>query len=377
METISMQEVNRQGLRELRPPTFLYFAVLGGLLTILGWAVACWVYQVRVGMVATGLNIPVAWGTYIANYVFWVAIGMSGTMLSAMLYLVRAEFRKSISRATEVMTLAALSAASICPLFHLGRLWLFFFVMPYPSQRQIWPNYTSPLVWDVMAVSIYLTVSIIFFFVGMIPDAAVARDHFEREYGPNHWRTTLYRWLALGWHNGVSQWRHFGRGYLYFAVLATPLAVSIHSVVGWDFAMSLLPGWHTTIYAPYFVAGAIFSGSSMAVTLLTVLRKVFGLQEIITEKHFNALGKMMILFSLLLAYDYVVEPFIGWYTGDIARGSLPHGSFTGGTPGSTGASCSLSSSARCRCCFTGCGRTSWRSSRSRSWPTWACGSSVL
>lgn len=319
MDVKSLEEVNREGLRELRPPNFLYFFVLGGLMTVVGWAIACWVYQVRTGMGVSGLNIPVAWGTYIANYVFWVAIGMSGTMLSAMLYLVRSEFRKSISRATEVMTLGALTAASVCPLFHLGRLWVFFFVVPYPSQRQIWPNYTSPLVWDVLAVTIYLTVSVIFFFVGMIPDAAVARDHFDRLYGPKHWRTTLYRWLSMGWYHQLSQWRHFGRSYLYFAVLATPLAVSIHSVVGWDFAMSLEPGWHTTIYAPYFVSGAIFSGSAMAVTLLTVLRKIFHLEHLITEKHYNALGKMMIVFSMLLAYDYLVEPYMGWYTGDIAR----------------------------------------------------------
>ncbi len=289
-------------------------AVLGAVTAA---ALAAWLYQVRAGMGVAGIGHPVGWGVYISNYIFWVGIAMSGTLVSAMLHLVRAPWRKAVSRSAEAMTLFAISVAGIFPLIHLGRLWVFYFIMPYPSQRQIWPDFTSPLVWDMAAILCYLIVSTIFFFVGLMPDVAAARDHSLETLGPDHPRTRFYRALALGWCGAGSQWRHHSRGYLFFAALATPLAVSVHSVVAWDFAMGILAGWHSTIFAPYFVAGAILSGQAMAITLMIPVRRFFRLERYITPDHFEAMAKIILVTALIVGYSYGMEMFTGWYSGSV------------------------------------------------------------
>ena len=268
-------------------------------------------------MGVANINHPVGWGVYIGNYIFWVGIAMSGTFVSAMLFLARASFRTTVSRAAETMTLFAISVAGLFPLIHLGRFWVSYFIFPYPSQRQLWPNFISALIWDMASIVAYLTISIIFYYVGLLPDAASARDRCLAELGPDHPRTRLYRWLALGWHGSASQWRHQQRGYLFFAALITPIAISVHSIVALDFGTSLLPGWHTTIYPPYFVAGAVLSGMAMALTLLIPLRRIFGLERIITIDNLEGLTKIIIVTGALVGYTYVIEWFIAWYSGDI------------------------------------------------------------
>ena len=264
-------------LSGLETPRKRYFLMLGFLSLIIGWGVFMWIWQIKKGMVVSGLNNPVGWGTYITNFVFWIGIAHSGTLISAILYLVRSQWRDAVSRATEAMTVIAVMTAGIFPLVHLGRVWIFYYLIPYPNERALYPNFMSPLVWDLIAVITYFTVSLIFFYYGLIPDAAAARDNYSKRYGKNHWRTRFFGAISLGWSGTLSEWRHYNRSYMLFALLATPLVVSVHSIVSWDFASSLLPGWHSTIFAPYFVAGAIHSGLAMSLTLLIPLRKFLNL----------------------------------------------------------------------------------------------------
>jgi len=299
-----------------RPRASFYFA-LAFLGALIGWAALCWTYQMQLGMGVTGLNRPVGWAVYITNFVFWVGIAHSGTLISAILYLLRANWRDAVSRSAEAMTIFAVMTAGLFPLVHLGRLWVFYYIIPYPSQRELWPNFVSPLVWDVCAVGTYFTVSLIFWSVGMIPDLAAARDRYESELGPEHPKTRIYRALSLGWSGAGSQWHHYGRSYLFFAALATPLVVSVHSVVSWDFAMSILPGWHSAIFPPYFVAGAIHSGLAMVLTLLIPMRKLLNLERLIKMYHFEMLAKTLLLTGTIVGYAYGVEAFISWYSGDI------------------------------------------------------------
>ena len=301
----------------MQKPHLPYFITLGFLGAVIGWAAIAWLYQIRTGMGVAGLNHPVGWGVYIGNFVFWVGIAHSGTLISAILYLLRANWRDAVSRSSEAMTIFAVMTAGLFPLVHLGRLWAFYYIIPYPSQRQVWPSFFSPLVWDVCAVGTYFTVSLIFWLVGLIPDMAAARDRYEEVLGPDAFRTRLYRLMALGWSGAGSQWRHYGRSYLYFAALATPLVISVHSVVSWDFAMSLLPGWHSTIFPPYFVAGAIHSGLAMVLTLLIPMRKLLHLERLITLRHFEMVAKTIILTAAIVGYSYGMEAFIAWYSGDI------------------------------------------------------------
>jgi len=312
----ALAEIDREVLGPLSPPRPLYWKVLTLLgLTVL-WGITCWVLQVRLGMYLTGLNHPVCWAVYITNFVFWVGIGHAGTLISAILLLVRSRWRKAVSRSAEAMTVFAVTTAAMFPLIHLGRVWVFYYILPYPSQRQLWPNFISPLVWDVCAIGTYLTVSTIFWYVGLLPDLASARSWWLSRAGADHPRTKVYRRFALGWSGSSEQWRHYGRGYLYFAALATPLVVSVHSVVSWDFAVANLPGWHTTIFGPYFVAGAIHSGLAMVLTLLIPMRRVLKLDRVITMDHFESVAQTMIVTALIVGYAYVAEPFISWYSGD-------------------------------------------------------------
>jgi Ni/Fe-hydrogenase subunit HybB-like protein len=312
-------EINDDVLGALAKPRVPYFIAIGVLAALIGWAGLCLMYQVQFGMGVTGLNRPVGWAVYITNFVFWVGIAHSGTLISAILYLLRANWRNAVSRSAEAMTIFAVMTAGLFPLIHLGRLWAFYYIIPYPSQRQLWPNFVSPLVWDVCAVGTYFTVSLIFWLVGLIPDLAAARDRYQETYGPDHFRSKLYRAMALGWSGRGSQWHHYGRSYLFFAALATPLVVSVHSVVSWDFAMSLLPGWHSAIFPPYFVAGAIHSGLAMVLTLLIPMRKLLHLERQIGLHHFEMLAKTIILTASIVGYAYFVEGFISWYSGDLVE----------------------------------------------------------
>ena len=296
-------------LRTMRPPGRTWFAALALILGGLALGVYAFSTQWRFGLGVAGYEHPMLWGIYITNFVFWVGIAHSGTLISAVLFLFRAKWRTSVARASEAMTVFAVMTAALFPIIHIGRPWFFYWLIPYPNERQLWVNFQSPLVWDVFALTTYLTVSAMFLFLGLIPDVAAARDR------STDWRKPIYRVLALGWRGSTRQWIHYGALYGFFAALATPLVVSVHSVVSWDFAMSILPGWHSTIFAPYFVAGAIFSGLAMVITLLIPLRRLLGLEEYITIRHFENLAKLIIVTSLIVGYAYLTEFFVAWYSG--------------------------------------------------------------
>lgn len=307
-EALTYRKINDLVLRTLEPPAKSYYLIILFLITCVGIGAASWGYQIVVGMGVAGINNPVGWGVYITNFVFWVGIAHSGTLISAILFLFRAEWRTSIYRSAEAMTVFAVLTAGLFPLIHLGRVWFAYWLFPYPNQRFLWPNFTSPLIWDVLAVSTYLTVSSMFFFIGLLPDIATARD------AAVGFRKKLYSILSLGWQGSHKLWHHYGSAYLFFAALATPLVISVHSVVSWDFAMSIMPGWHSTIFAPYFVAGAIHSGLAMVITLLIPLRKIFKVEELITVKNLDAMAKTIILTGLIVGYAYATEYFVAWYS---------------------------------------------------------------
>jgi molybdopterin-containing oxidoreductase family membrane subunit len=309
--TITYSKVNRDIIRMLDKPTVKWWALFLFDLVVLGIGLVCFIYQIYTGLGVAGYRHPVFWAVYITNFVFWVGIAHSGTLISAILFLFRARFRLSIYRIAEAMTVFAVATAGLFPLIHLGRVWNFYWLLPYPNQRELWVNFRSPLIWDVFAVSTYATVSTIFFFVGMIPDLAAIRDKVLEKP-----RKIIYTILSLGWKGSNWEWLHYTRAYLYFAAFATPLVISVHSVVSWDFAMANTPGWHTTIFPPYFVAGAIFSGLALVITLVVPIRKIFRLEEYITVENFEAMAKMIMLTSLIVTYAYVVEPFMSWYSGN-------------------------------------------------------------
>ncbi len=305
----SYADVNRDVLKLLGKPGRSYFLLLSAVLAVLGLGVFAWFAQIYLGIGMSGLINPVSWGAYITTFVFWVGIAHSGTLISAILYLFRARWRQSIYRAAEAMTVFAVLTAGLFPIIHLGRPWVFYYLIPYPNQRGLWPNFRGPLLWDVFAVSTYLTVSATFFLIGMIPDIAAARDATTVP-----WRKKLYTILSFGWRGTDNEWRHFTRAYLYLAALATPLVLSVHSVVSWDFAVSIVPGWHSTIFAPYFVAGAIFSGLAMVITIVIPIRKIFNLEAYFTPRHFDAMAKLILLTALVVSYAYAAEAFLTWYS---------------------------------------------------------------
>lgn len=312
--TLTYARVNDDIIRMLDKPTFKWWALFLPTLFFVGFGLFCFVYQVYSGLGVAGYRHPVFWGVYITDFVFWVGIAHSGTLISAILYLFRANFRMSIYRIAEAMTVFAVLTAGLFPIIHLGRPWNFYWLFPYPNQRELWVNFKSPLVWDVFAVSTYLTVSALFFFIGMIPDIAAVRDRVTE--AP---RKIIYSILSLGWKGSNWEWLHYTRAYLFFAAFATPLVLSVHSVVSWDFAMSNLPGWHTTIFAPYFVAGAIFSGLGMVIMLTVPIRKIFHLEDYITLDNYDGMAKLLILTSGIIGYAYGAEFFMAWYSGNPAE----------------------------------------------------------
>lgn len=267
------------------------------------------VYLIARGVGIWGINVPVGWGFAIVIFVWWVGIGHAGTLISAVLLLLNQSWRTSINRFAEAMTLFAVVCAGMYPLLHLGRIWLFYWLMPIPNTMGIWPQFRSPLLWDVFAVSTYMTVSFLFWYTGLIPDLATLRDRAQSRFGK-----VAYGMLSFGWRGSARHWRRFDAAYLLLAGIATPLVVSVHTVVGFDFAMSIIPGWHNTLFPPYFVAGAIYSGFAMVLTLAIPLRAAYGLQDFITDRHLENMAKVMLATSLMVSYGYVMEVFFGFYS---------------------------------------------------------------
>jgi molybdopterin-containing oxidoreductase family membrane subunit len=295
---------------EWKPPRgwYVFFGASVSLLMLLVVSIG---YLIWEGTGIWGLNNPVGWGWAIVNFVFWVGIGHAGTLISAILFLFRQRWRTSINRAAEAMTIFAVMCALLFPSIHVGRIWVIYWVFPIPNQMDVWPNFRSPLLWDVFAVSIYGTVSLLFWYVGLIPDLATVRDRAKTRL-----RRLIYGVFALGWRGSQRHWLHYEKAYLILAGLATPLVLSVHSIVSFDFAISQLPGWHTTIFPPYFVAGAIFSGFAMVITLMVIVRKVFKLEKLVTLRHFENMAKVILLTGSIVGYAYAMEFFIAWYSGN-------------------------------------------------------------
>ncbi|MGA2229594.1 MAG: NrfD/PsrC family molybdoenzyme membrane anchor subunit [Tepidisphaeraceae bacterium] len=266
------------------------------------------------GVGVWGINVPVAWGFAIVNFVWWIGIGHAGTLISAVLLLFRQEWRTSINRSAEAMTLFAVACAGLFPLLHMGRPWYFYWLLPYPNTMLLWPQWRSPLVWDCFAVSTYATVSLLFWYVGLIPDLATLRDRSKHPVG-----RVIYGAMSMGWRGGAMHWHRYEVAYLLLAGIATPLVVSVHSVVSMDFTGGIVPGWHTTFFPPYFVAGAIFSGFAMVMTLAIPLRYAYGLEGLITMRHLENMAKVMLVTGLMVSYGYGCEVFFGWYSDDKAE----------------------------------------------------------
>jgi molybdopterin-containing oxidoreductase family membrane subunit len=287
---------------------FVGFAISFLLLMVFVVAVT-WLFIRGVGI--WGINVPVAWGWAIINFVWWIGIGHAGTLISAILLLLRQEWRTSINRFAEAMTLFAVACAGMFPVLHLGRPWLAYWLAPYPNTMALWPQWRSPLIWDFFAVSTYATTSFLFWYVGLIPDLATLRDRARRRIPK-----VIYGMLALGWRGSARHWYRYERAYLLLAAIATPLVVSVHTIVSFDFAVGIVPGWHSTIFPPYFVAGAIYAGFAMVLTLSIPLRKVYGLEDFITLRHLDNMGRVMLATGLIVAYGYLMEGFSAFYSGN-------------------------------------------------------------
>lgn len=297
-------------LQQRQPASWwIGFILAFGLLMIFLLAVS-WLLIRGIGV--WGVNIPVAWGFAIVNFVWWIGIGHAGTFISAILLLLFQEWRTAINRFAETMTIFAVACAGLFPLLHLGRPWVFYWLLPYPDTMGVWPQFRSPLVWDVFAVGTYFTVSIMFWFLGLVPDLATMRDRAGKQ-----WQKKLYGVVALGWRNSIAHWHRHQIAYLLLAGLATPLVLSVHSVVSLDFAVAQLPGWHSTIFPPYFVAGAIYSGFAMVLNIIIPVRKIYRLEGLITTRHLNNMGNVMLVTGLIVSYGYFIEAFMSWYSGDI------------------------------------------------------------
>ncbi len=292
-----------------RTPKSWVFAFGMGFTLLMLFTLAVSYLMLR-GVGIWGIDIPVGWGWAIVNFVWWIGIGHAGTLISAILLLLKQEWRTSINRFAEAMTLFAVACAGMFPLLHMGRPWLFYWMMPYPNTMQMWPQFRSPLVWDVFAVSTYGTVSLLFWYVGLIPDLATLRDRAAKK--PLQY---IYGILSWGWRGSAQHWQRYQTAYLLLAGLATPLVVSVHTVVSFDFAISIVPGWHTTIFPPYFVAGAIYSGFAMVVTLAIPIRAVYGLEDFITKRHLDNMAKVMLATGWIVAYGYIQETFFSFYSG--------------------------------------------------------------
>ncbi|HXG47102.1 MAG TPA: NrfD/PsrC family molybdoenzyme membrane anchor subunit, partial [Methylomirabilota bacterium] len=298
------------GVAEGKTPAWWWALFIPSAL-IMGVCFAMVAYLMSTGVGVWGLQVPVAWAWDITNFVFWIGIGHAGTLISAILFLLRQKWRTSINRAAEAMTIFAVICAGLFPLIHIGRIWLGWWLLPLPNANGIWPQFRSPLLWDVFAVSTYFTVSLLFWYMGLIPDLATMRDRATSKI-----RQFLYGLFALGWTGSNRHWSNYEKAYLLLAGLSTPLVLSVHSIVSFDFAVSQVPGWHTTIFPPYFVAGAIFSGFGMVLTLLVPLRTICGLEDVVTVRHVELMGKVVLATGSIVGYAYGMEFFIAWYGGN-------------------------------------------------------------
>ncbi len=296
-------------------------AVTFAIVMVLLYAIT---YLLIRGVGIWGINVPVAWGFAIINFVWWIGIGHAGTLISAILLLLRQKWRTSINRFAEAMTIFAVMSAGLFPLLHMGRPWFFYWLIPYPNTMYLWPQFRSPLVWDVFAVSTYFTVSLMFWYIGLIPDMATLRDRT-----PGRVARVIYGFLAMGWRGSARHWKRYETAYLLMAGLATPLVVSVHTVVSFDFSVAALPGWHSTIFPPYFVAGAIFAGFAMVLTLAIPIRAFYGLQDFITIRHLANMGKIMLATGMIVGYGYLMEVFMAWYSGNLFEQATSNNRLTG------------------------------------------------
>ena len=305
------------GIAEERTPAWWWWCFAAAAF-VASFTVAGLTYLVATGVGVWGHRSPVNWAWDIVNFVFWIGIGHAGTLISAILCLLRQKWRTSINRSAEAMTIFAVFCAAIYPLFHLGRIWYSWFLVPVPNSNEVWQNYRSPLEWDVFAIATYGTVSVLFWYVGMIPDLATMRDRFTS--AGRSLRARIYGLLAMGWRGSNRHWSNYEMAYLILAGIATPLVLSVHTIVSYDFAVSLIPGWHTTIFPPYFVAGAIFSGFGMVLTLVLPLRAIYGLEDLVTQHHIDCMCKITLATGTMVGYAYLVEFFVVWYSADPFEG---------------------------------------------------------
>ncbi|HEX8684675.1 MAG TPA: NrfD/PsrC family molybdoenzyme membrane anchor subunit [Ardenticatenaceae bacterium] len=283
---------------------------IGFILTMQLFGSITWLVLKGVGI--WGNNIPVAWAFDIINFVWWIGIGHAGTLISAILLLLRQQWRTSINRFAEAVTLFAVANAGLYPLLHVGRPWLDYWMFPYPNTMNLWPQWRSPLIWDVFAISTYATVSLLFWYIGLIPDLATLRDRTQSRFG-----RIAYGLFALGWRGSARHWKRYEQAYFLLAALSTPLVVSVHTIVSFDFAVSVVPGWHSTVFPPYFVGGALFAGFAMVLLIAIPLRRIFGLQDFITMRHIRNMSLIMLVSGLVVAYGYFTEGFTAWYSGNI------------------------------------------------------------
>ncbi|MCP4357095.1 MAG: polysulfide reductase NrfD [Chloroflexi bacterium] len=301
-------EINQDILEPMSRTGPRFYIVFVLLLAIFGWGLYAWAYQIRWGFGVAGINNPVYWGMYIATFVFWVGISHAGTMISAVLRIFKADWRRPITRGAEAMTAFALLMAGLFPLIHVGRIWKVYWMIPYPNNRHLWPNFQSPLMWDMVAIFTYLVGSSLYLYLALIPDMAMARDN------TSGWRYKLYRILALGWRGTESGWHKLVRALSIFSVVIIPVFLSVHSIVSWDFAVTVQPRWNSTIFAPFFIIGAVYSGLSALAAILIVVRKGMGLQKYLRAEHFNNLGKLVMVAGLTWLYIWFAGFIVEWYS---------------------------------------------------------------
>jgi Ni/Fe-hydrogenase subunit HybB-like protein len=300
-------EINQAVLEPMFRSGWKFWLLVAFLSALVLWGLYAWGYLIYWGMGTAGINRPVYWGFFIATFVFWVGISHAGTMISAVLRLLKADWRRPITRGAEAMTAFALMMAGLFPFIHLGRVWKFYWMLPYPNNRLMWPNFQSPLMWDMVAIFTYLIGSTLYLYLALIPDLAMARDH------TSEWRQKLYRVLSLGWRGTEAEWHKLHRALSIFSVAIIPIFLSVHSIVSWDFAVTIQPRWHSTIFAPYFVVGAIYSGLAALACILVIVRKGMRLQEFLRAEHFDALGKLVMIAGMAWTYFWFAGFIVEWY----------------------------------------------------------------
>ena len=317
-------EINQAVLQPMFVFNWKFWVLVVGLGVVVLWGLYAWGYLIFWGMGTAGINRPVYWGIFIATFVFWVGISHAGTMISAVLRLLKADWRRPITRGAEAMTAFALLMAGLYPLIHLGRVWKFYWMIPYPNNRFMWPNFQSPLMWDMVAIFTYLVGSSLYLYLALIPDMAMARDHTEG------WRYQLYKMMALGWRGTEGEWHKLHRALNIFSVAIIPIFLSVHSIVSWDFAVTIQPRWHSTIFAPYFVIGAIYSGLAALAGILVIVRRGMRLQEFLRAEHFDALGKLVMIAGMAWTYFWFAGFIVEWYGNDPVVIELIHEEVAGG-----------------------------------------------